>query len=74
MAEAEGPAEALGLADSLDLTGHHVLHAVRAGLLRRLDRPAEAATGYAKAAEPAASEAERACLERCRRGLDHRTT
>ncbi|MFF4040044.1 RNA polymerase sigma factor [Streptomyces sp. NPDC001816] len=74
VAEVEGPAEALALVDSLDLTGYHVLHAVRADLLRRLDRPAEAAAEYAKAVELAASEAERAHLERRRRDLDHRTT
>ncbi|MFE1313776.1 RNA polymerase sigma factor [Streptomyces sp. NPDC058755] len=74
VAQVEGPAEALGLVDSLDLTGYHVLHAVRADLLRRLDRPAEAAAEYAKAVELAASEAERAHLERRRRDLDHRTT
>ncbi|MFF4575123.1 RNA polymerase sigma factor [Streptomyces sp. NPDC001410] len=74
VAQVEGPAEALALVDSLDLTGYHVLHAVRADLLRRLDRPAEAAAEYAKAVELAASEAERAHLERRRRDLDHRTT
>ncbi|MGW2702909.1 RNA polymerase sigma factor [Streptomyces sp. NPDC001340] len=74
VAEVEGPAEALALVDSLDLTGYHVLHAVRADLLRRLDRPAEAAAEYAKAVELAASEAERAHLERRRRSLDDRTT
>ncbi|MFF5015124.1 RNA polymerase sigma factor [Streptomyces sp. NPDC001165] len=74
VAEVEGPAEALALVDSLDLTGYHVLHAVRADLLRRLDRPAEAAAEYAKAVELAASEAERAHLERRRRDLDHRST
>ncbi|MFE1878988.1 RNA polymerase sigma factor [Streptomyces diastatochromogenes] len=74
VAEVEGPAKALDLVDSLDLAGYHVLHAVRADLLRRLDRPAEAAEEYAKAVELAASEAERAYLERRRREVDHRTT
>ncbi|MFJ9870559.1 RNA polymerase sigma factor [Streptomyces sp. NPDC101165] len=74
VAEVEGPAAALALVDSLDLTGYHVLHAVRADLLRRLDRPAEAAAEYATAVELATSEAERAHLERRRRDLDHRAT
>ncbi|ANP52797.1 RNA polymerase sigma-70 factor (ECF subfamily) [Streptomyces griseochromogenes] len=74
VAEAEGPAKALELVDSLDLPRYHVLHAVRADLLRRLDRPAEAAGEYARAADLAASAAERAYLDRRRRDLDHRTT
>ncbi|WP_280923673.1 hypothetical protein [Streptomyces roseochromogenus] len=51
-----------------------VLHAVRADLLRRLDRPAEAAAEYARAAGLMASEAERACLERRRREIGPTTT
>ena len=35
-AEVEGPAAGLALVDELDLGGHHVFHAVRADLLRRL--------------------------------------
>ncbi|MFE8948966.1 RNA polymerase sigma factor [Streptomyces sp. NPDC007856] len=67
VAEAEGPARALGLVDSLDLGRYHVLHAVRADLLRRLGRTAEAAAEYGLAAELAGSEAERGYLERRRR-------
>ncbi|MFD8390757.1 RNA polymerase sigma factor [Streptomyces sp. NPDC059680] len=67
VAETDGPAEALALVDSLDLGRYHVLHAVRADLLRRLGRTAEAAVEYGLAAELAASEAERAHLERRRR-------
>ncbi|GHI09946.1 RNA polymerase subunit sigma-24 [Streptomyces cellostaticus] len=74
VAEVAGPAKALDLVDSLDLPRYHVLHAIRADLLRRLDRPAEAAGEYARAAELAESAAERAYLDRCRRDLDHRTT
>ncbi|GGV04567.1 RNA polymerase subunit sigma-24 [Streptomyces filipinensis] len=67
LAETQGPAVALDLVDSLDLGRYHVLHAVRADLLRRLGRTTEAATAYGLAAELAASEAERAYLERRRR-------
>ncbi|MGW7524352.1 RNA polymerase sigma factor [Streptomyces sp. NPDC054783] len=67
VAETEGPAEALALVDSLDLGRYHVLHAVRADLLRRLGRTAEAAAEYGLAAELAGSEAERAYLGRRRR-------
>ncbi|MFG2636814.1 RNA polymerase sigma factor [Streptomyces sp. NPDC048362] len=67
VAEVEGPARALDLVDALDLGRYHVLHAVRADLLRRLGRPGEAADEYGAAAELAESEAERTYLERRRR-------
>ncbi|MEV6836618.1 RNA polymerase sigma factor [Streptomyces sp. NPDC051133] len=69
VAELEGPAAALGLVDALALADYHVLHAVRADLLRRLGRTAEAAAEYGRAAELAGSEAERAFLQRRRREL-----
>ncbi|MGV4983804.1 RNA polymerase sigma factor [Streptomyces sp. NRAIS4] len=74
VAETEGPARALDLVDTLDLDRYHVLHAVRADLLRRLGRTAEAATEYGLAAELAGSEAERAHLERRRRETGPATT
>ena len=47
---ADGPAAGLAIADDLaasgELAGYHLLPAVRADLLRRLDRPAEAADAY----------------------------
>ena len=64
VAETEGPAAALDLVDTLALDRYHVLHAVRADLLRRLGRTADAAAEYGLAAELAGSEAERAYLER----------
>ncbi|MGW5498670.1 RNA polymerase sigma factor [Streptomyces olivaceoviridis] len=67
VAGTEGPATAPELVDAVSLGRYHVLHAVRAGLLRRPGRAAEAAAEYGRAAEPAPSEAERACLERRRR-------
>ncbi|WP_433447972.1 RNA polymerase sigma factor [Streptomyces sp. CA-142005] len=74
LAEVQGPARALDLVDALDLGRYHVLHAVRADLLRRLGRTAEAAAEYGRAAELAGSEAERAYLERRRRETDPTTT
>jgi RNA polymerase sigma-70 factor (ECF subfamily) len=69
VAETEGPERALVLVDALDLDGYHVLHAVRADLLRRLGRGTEAADAYAKAAELTRNPAERAYLEHRRRSL-----
>ncbi|MER7564444.1 RNA polymerase sigma factor [Streptomyces sp. NPDC097941] len=66
VAETEGPARALTLVDALDLDGYHVLHAVRADLLRRLGRDKEAADAYTKAAELTENPAERTYLERRR--------
>jgi RNA polymerase sigma-70 factor (ECF subfamily) len=64
LAEVEGPAEAIALLDDLDLVldGYHLFHASRADLLRRLGRPADAARAYARAADLATSDAERAFL------------
>ncbi|MGW2648050.1 RNA polymerase sigma factor [Streptomyces sp. NPDC001393] len=72
--ETAGPAVALDLVDALGLDRYHVLHAVRADLLRRLGRTAEAAVEYGLAAELAGSEAERAYLERRRREIHPRAT
>ncbi|MFF7640310.1 sigma-70 family RNA polymerase sigma factor [Streptomyces canus] len=69
VAETDGPARALALVDALDLDGYHVLHAVRADLLRRLGRDTEAADAYAKAAELTQNPAERTYLEHRRRSL-----
>ena len=63
VAEVEGPAAALALVDPLPLERLHVYHAVRADLLRRLGRTAEAAAAYAAAAERTDNAAERAFLE-----------
>jgi RNA polymerase sigma-70 factor, ECF subfamily len=64
VAEVEGPAAALVLVDGLDLDGYYLFHAVRADLLRRLGRPAEAAPAYEAAIARTANAAERAFLER----------
>ncbi len=62
LAEVAGPAEALAVVDGLGLDGYHVFHAVRADLLRRLGRPAEAASAYRTAAARTDNAAERAHL------------
>ncbi|MEV6316945.1 RNA polymerase sigma factor [Streptomyces sp. NPDC051776] len=64
VAEVEGPEEALALVDALGLDGHHLLHAVRADLLRRLGRTAEAELAYEAALDRTENEAERAFLRR----------
>lgn len=46
VAEVAGPREALALLGGLELDGYYVFHAVRADLLRRLGRVAEAAAAY----------------------------
>jgi RNA polymerase sigma-70 factor, ECF subfamily len=63
VAEVAGPAAGLALVEQLTLPGH-LVHAVRADLLRRLDRRAEAAQAYAAALERVGNGAERAFLER----------
>lgn len=63
VAEVDGPAVALPLVEGLDLGGH-LVHAVRADLLRRLGRRDEAATAYRAALAAVGTEAERAFLQR----------
>jgi RNA polymerase sigma-70 factor, ECF subfamily len=69
VAEVDGPAAALALVDALDLGGFHLFHAIRADLLRRLGRRAEAASAYDAAIELAENAAERAFLQRRREAL-----
>jgi RNA polymerase sigma-70 factor (ECF subfamily) len=66
VAEADGAADGLALLDGLaaSLDDYHVFHAARASLLERLDRPAEAAAAYERAASRARAEAEVAFLAR----------
>ena len=70
VAEVDGPAAALDLVDALDLERYHLFHAIRADLLRRLGRAAEADRAYAAAVERTDNAAERELLERRRRSLD----
>ena len=69
VAEVAGPAVALELVDGLDLARHHLFHAVRADLLRRLGRSAEAAEAYDAAIALAGNEAERHFLRGRRSSL-----
>jgi RNA polymerase sigma-70 factor (ECF subfamily) len=62
VAEVDGPAAGLALVDALDLPRHHVYHAVRAHLLRRLGRDAEAAQAYEAALALVGNAPERAFL------------
>jgi RNA polymerase sigma-70 factor (ECF subfamily) len=64
VAEVAGPAAALELVDSLTLDRYHLYHSVRANLLRRLDRTAEATAAYEKALDLATNDAERDLLRR----------
>ncbi|MFC4948759.1 RNA polymerase sigma factor [Pseudonocardia sp. GCM10023141] len=63
MAEAGAVAQALHVVDGLDLDGYHYLHATRAELLRRLDRPAEARASYGRALQLVHNDAERRFLQ-----------
>ncbi len=69
VAEIQGPAAALTLVDGLDLTDYYLLHAVRADLLRRLGRNAEAAAEYEAAMAGTQNAAERDFLRRGRQAL-----
>ena len=69
VAEIQGPAAALTLVDGLDLTGYYLFHAVRADLLRRLDRNTEAAAQYEAAMAGTQNAAERDFLRRGRQAL-----
>jgi RNA polymerase sigma-70 factor (ECF subfamily) len=69
VAEVSGPAAALPLVDELSLGGYQMFHAIRAGLLRRLGRAAEAAQAYDAAIALARNDAERDFLQRSRQAL-----
>ena len=47
VAEVDGPGPALAIVDDIELDGYYVLHSIRADLLARLGRAAEAAAEYA---------------------------
>jgi RNA polymerase sigma-70 factor, ECF subfamily len=69
VAEVDGPAAGLAIVDQLDLDGYYLLHSIRADLLARLGRTAEAAAEYEAAAELTQSTAQRRFLERRRAEL-----
>jgi RNA polymerase sigma-70 factor (ECF subfamily) len=53
----------MSIVESLELDDYHYLHAMRAELLRRLDRVEDARAAYKRALELVHSEAERRFLE-----------
>lgn len=69
VAELDGPAVGLALVEPLDLVGYPAWHVTRADLLRRLDRPAEAAAAYERAIALTGNPAEQAFLRRRRAGI-----
>jgi len=69
VAEVEGPDAALALVDALDLDPYYLFHAVRADLLRRLDRNTEAALSYEAAIARTENAAERDFLQRRHQAL-----
>jgi RNA polymerase sigma-70 factor, ECF subfamily len=64
VAEAEGPAAGLAIADGLELDDYHYLHSTRGELLRRLGRVDEAGAAYRRALALVHDDAERRLLER----------
>jgi RNA polymerase sigma-70 factor (ECF subfamily) len=62
LSEVDGPQAALAVVDALGLDRYHLFHAIRADLLRRLDRPAEAAAAYDEAIARTQNAAEQAFL------------
>jgi RNA polymerase sigma-70 factor (ECF subfamily) len=69
VAEVEGPHAALRLVEALDLDRYYLFHAIRADLLQRLGRHAEAAQAYDAAIERTENLAERNFLRRNRERL-----
>jgi RNA polymerase sigma-70 factor, ECF subfamily len=67
VAEVDGPQVALAGLEGLDLDGYYLFHAIRADLLRRLGRGADAALAYDAAIARTANAAERDFLRRRRR-------
>lgn len=69
VAEVEGPLEALAIVDRLGLADYRVYHAIRADLLRRLDRTEEATAAYQLAIATSGNAGERSYLEARSRAL-----
>jgi RNA polymerase sigma-70 factor, ECF subfamily len=69
VAEVDGPQAALAALDDLRLDGYYLFHAIRADLLRRLERDADAALAYDAAIALTGNSAERAFLQRRRQSL-----
>ena len=69
VAEVNGVAQALQLVDEIDLPKYHLYHAVRADLLRRIGRTADAASAYRLAFDNCDNKTERDFLMRQRQSL-----
>ncbi len=69
VAEVQGAEAALSIVDGLDLGRYHLFHAIRADLLRRLGRQAEAELAYDAAIARAENHTERALLRHKREAL-----
>jgi RNA polymerase sigma-70 factor (ECF subfamily) len=70
VAEVSGAAAALDVVDGLRLDDYYLLHAIRADLLRRLGRGAEAALAYQAAIDRTENAAERAYLAQAKERTD----
>ncbi|MEO8063843.1 MAG: sigma-70 family RNA polymerase sigma factor [Pseudomonadota bacterium] len=70
VAEIEGAEAALKLVEELELPDYHPYHAVRAELLRRAGRDADAAAAYQAAIEKCGNERQREFLEKQYRLID----
>ena len=64
VAEVQGPDAALGIVEAVDLGQYYLFHAIRADLLRRLGRHAEAAAAYEAAIDCSHNVSEREFLVR----------
>lgn len=73
VAEVKGPEIALRLVDELSLRDYYLFHAIRADLLRRLDRREAAAHAYDAAIERCSNPNERKFLQRRRAGVSDRS-
>ena len=69
VAELRSASEALGIVEELDLDGYYLFHAVRADLLARVGRLAEAVSAYERAGALTANQAELRLIERRRAEL-----
>ena len=70
VAEVTGPEAALTLVDALDLDRYHLFHAIRADLLMRVGRAADAVIAYEAAIARTENTAEREFLKRKRLALN----
>jgi RNA polymerase sigma-70 factor (ECF subfamily) len=69
VAEVDGPSAALALVEGIDLPAYYLFHAIRADLLGRLGRTAEAERAYDLALARTDNEAERSLLRLRRNAL-----